>query len=355
MTQPQQPGVIVITELSGAERVLLDTGGSQPSETTTQDIANIAPSNALPLTGGTMTGTIHSNVDPALSLTNTGGYDAAGQIRLDDLGSIKIGTAPNTSGAPMIVSVVQEVTSNFHSYDDTSTWTPTTAGRGAASFNAQITVNASGAAVDHANAFQDNMLFNLDSGNLINSHTSYNTGFTLNGPGTLTNFIVYNAADPTETNTPTLTNFYALSYTGTGKATYNFFLWQSQATSGAKGPFNVLYANLGLGITFPNIGLHIKSTYVVGFDNGSGTADVKLSRPAAALLQANVPTIIGISAGYTIAAGANQLPAASATYLGARTFVNDFSGTPTWNAALGSGGGTTVLPVFCNGSAWVQG
>jgi hypothetical protein len=56
---------------------------------------------------------------------------------------------------------------------------------------------------------------------------------------------------------------------------------------------------------------------------------------------------------YTIAAGANSLPAASATYAGCVAYVTDFSGAPTYHGSVGSGGGTTGTPVFCNGSAWL--
>ena len=56
---------------------------------------------------------------------------------------------------------------------------------------------------------------------------------------------------------------------------------------------------------------------------------------------------------YTIASGASQIPSCTSTLLGTVSFVTDYSGTPTYHGAIGSGGGTTGTPVFCNGSAWL--
>jgi hypothetical protein len=51
--------------------------------------------------------------------------------------------------------------------------------------------------------------------------------------------------------------------------------------------------------------------------------------------------------GYTV----STLPPCNATYNGGIAYVTDFSGTPLYNGAL-TGGGTTAVPVFCNGSKW---
>lgn len=54
--------------------------------------------------------------------------------------------------------------------------------------------------------------------------------------------------------------------------------------------------------------------------------------------------------GYTVA----TLPSASAALQGARAFVTDAAASPAFLAAV-TGGGTTIAPVFCNGTAWVYG
>lgn len=54
--------------------------------------------------------------------------------------------------------------------------------------------------------------------------------------------------------------------------------------------------------------------------------------------------------GYTVA----TLPAASSALQGARAFVTDSAASPAFLATV-AGGGTTVAPVFCNGTAWVYG
>lgn len=53
---------------------------------------------------------------------------------------------------------------------------------------------------------------------------------------------------------------------------------------------------------------------------------------------------------YTVAAGADQLPSASATFEGARAYVNDANAT-TFNSIVASGGSNKV-PVFCDGTNW---
>jgi hypothetical protein len=51
--------------------------------------------------------------------------------------------------------------------------------------------------------------------------------------------------------------------------------------------------------------------------------------------------------GYTV----STLPPCNATYNGGMAYVTDFSGTPVYNGTL-TGGGTSAVPVFCNGSKW---
>ena len=57
--------------------------------------------------------------------------------------------------------------------------------------------------------------------------------------------------------------------------------------------------------------------------------------------------------GYTIGAGAGQIPACSATTLGWRVYVTDGAATPLYNVTQ-SGGGSTVVPVFCDGTNWTN-
>lgn len=52
--------------------------------------------------------------------------------------------------------------------------------------------------------------------------------------------------------------------------------------------------------------------------------------------------------GYTVAA----LPACNAARLGMQAYVTDAL-TPTYNGTL-TGGSTTKVPVFCNGTAWTS-
>lgn len=52
---------------------------------------------------------------------------------------------------------------------------------------------------------------------------------------------------------------------------------------------------------------------------------------------------------YTVA----TLPTCNTAEDGTLAEVTDFTGTPTYDGAL-TGGGTTHLPVFCNGTAWTQ-
>jgi hypothetical protein len=66
----------------------------------------------------------------------------------------------------------------------------------------------------------------------------------------------------------------------------------------------------------------------------------------------SVATIAGLlisgGAGFTVA----TLPAAATALKGARSFVTDAT-SPAYSGAL-TGGGAIVVPVFCNGSAWVS-
>jgi hypothetical protein len=58
------------------------------------------------------------------------------------------------------------------------------------------------------------------------------------------------------------------------------------------------------------------------------------------------------TSGYTIAAGPGQIPTCVSGLKGlVGYFVTDSASSPTYNATL-TGGGSTVVPVFCDGSAW---
>ena len=56
-----------------------------------------------------------------------------------------------------------------------------------------------------------------------------------------------------------------------------------------------------------------------------------------------------VTKNYTFA----TLPSAS-TNRGARAYITDGAASPVWNAAA-AGGGTTITPVFSNGTTWVNG
>jgi fibronectin-binding autotransporter adhesin len=58
-------------------------------------------------------------------------------------------------------------------------------------------------------------------------------------------------------------------------------------------------------------------------------------------------------ASFTIGSGANQVPTCSATYEGWLVFVTDAAAVPVYNVTQ-AGGGSTVVPVFCNGSNWTN-
>lgn len=76
--------------------------------------------------------------------------------------------------------------------------------------------------------------------------------------------------------------------------------------------------------------------------NGGGTTALNMTTNTVA---AGVPVALPA---YTVA----TLPACNATRQNAMAVVTDFSGTPAYDATIGSGGGSTRLPVFCNGTAW---
>jgi hypothetical protein len=61
----------------------------------------------------------------------------------------------------------------------------------------------------------------------------------------------------------------------------------------------------------------------------------------------------GFLTGYTIGAGASQIPACSASTEGILAYVTDAASTPVYNATQ-SGGGAVVVPVFCNGTNWTN-
>jgi hypothetical protein len=76
---------------------------------------------------------------------------------------------------------------------------------------------------------------------------------------------------------------------------------------------------------------------------------IKLVAEAGSVVASNQPVALP---SYTIASGPSQLPAASSAYTGCIAYVTDFNGSPTYRGAIGSGGGSTGITVFCNGSAW---
>ena len=59
----------------------------------------------------------------------------------------------------------------------------------------------------------------------------------------------------------------------------------------------------------------------------------------------------GFLSAYTIGSGAAQIPTCSATYEGMLVYVTDGASTPLYNVTQ-SGGGSTVVPVFCDGATW---
>lgn len=76
------------------------------------------------------------------------------------------------------------------------------------------------------------------------------------------------------------------------------------------------------------------------YTTGTNTAATSMTKFAGVV----APT----SAGYTV----STLPACSATYKGGWAYVTDAL-TPTYNAAL-TGGSSTIVPVFCNGTTWTS-
>ena len=49
------------------------------------------------------------------------------------------------------------------------------------------------------------------------------------------------------------------------------------------------------------------------------------------------------------------LPAASAALEGARAYVSDWTGAATFGTTVNAGGGTTKVPVWCDGTNWLVG
>ena len=179
-----------------------------------QSIAVIAPD-------GAHTNFVSNNPQPiALNPTQ---YNTAGNIALNDFGVIKVGTAANTQGSSFICSVVQEVTSNFHSFDDTSTWAPTTAGLGAASFNAGITTTGA-TNINHVNGFQTT--FNINSSGTTSAIRGINPVLNV-ANGTVTAFNGIEVTDPIITSGGVVTGTYAFAYNGSGTAGFNWGVYQS--------------------------------------------------------------------------------------------------------------------------------
>jgi hypothetical protein len=100
----------------------------------------------------------------------------------------------------------------------------------------------------------------------------------------------------------------------------------------------------------------------MGWNDGTATASVTGTEISAGNVSVDlVPVGTGpvnikgilIGKAYTIAAGGNQIPACVSGNAGAKAYVTDFSGAPTYHGAIGAGGSTVGTPVFCNGSAWL--
>ncbi len=80
-----------------------------------------------------------------------------------------------------------------------------------------------------------------------------------------------------------------------------------------------------------------------------GLGDAQLSRAAAGFFKATNGST-GFAAVGTYAVAVASLPAASATYTGARAFVTDANATTF--ASIVAGGGANGVPVYCDGSQW---
>lgn len=88
---------------------------------------------------------------------------------------------------------------------------------------------------------------------------------------------------------------------------------------------------------------------VVGTEVTAGNVSVDLVPAGTAPINAKAPLHLQ---NYIIAAGAGQIPACVTALKGAVAYVTDFSGSPTYNGAIGSGGGSVGVPVACDGSSW---
>lgn len=88
---------------------------------------------------------------------------------------------------------------------------------------------------------------------------------------------------------------------------------------------------------------------VTGTDVSAGNIDVTMAPAGTGRVVAKGPLALPR---YTIASGAPKIPSCTTTLKGTMAYVTDFSGSPTYNGAIGSGGGSTGVPVVCNGSAW---
>ena len=352
MVAPLGPFLSILT---GAELVVLDSGNSGPnseSYTDTQAIANLAAviANNLPLAGGTMTGeiTFAAGTSPAISIKPSS-YHLGGDIQLNDFGVIKIGTAANTSGASFICSVVQEVTSNFHSFEDTSTWAPTTAGLGAASYNAGILANSTAQPINHINGFQ--YTGQVSGTNTVSIVRGFNSTPNVD-TCTVTSVNGCEIADPAITNGGVVTGMYAFVYNGTGTASFNWGMYQSQPST-SHGPWNYMNGALGLGVQVPNnanTGVVIALTRTIGWGVGNGTAQVTTISQANGIITFNGPIQVKT---YTIA----QLLALTNLVAGELAYVVDTvgSGAATWHGAIAAGGSTAVegYAFYNNGAtAW---
>ena len=89
-----------------------------------------------------------------------------------------------------------------------------------------------------------------------------------------------------------------------------------------------------------------------GLASGVGH-DVGLHRAAANVLDISNGSVGGVAYARLNGVAVASLPTASATYLGARGTVNNSNATLTAGiGAVVAGGGSNIVPVFCDGAAW---
>ena len=212
-----------------------------------------------------------SAATPAISLT-AANYNSNGQINLDDNGSIKIGTVPDTNLAPFAVAANRTATQNLHCIEDFSVITETAPTLGYAGFNSQATITGSVAA-DHANGFQSTLsVKNLTSITNLNGFVSQNN---VNNSA-VTYYAGFNVYDVTVQNGGTIqyTQGLVISPLSSGSV-HNWAVYQSAASN-----LNYFNGPIGLGVALPPQGyLYLNSAYDIAWDNGSGSVASTITQP----------------------------------------------------------------------------